>query len=154
MRAYFWFSQTQRQFPPAGVLGALRVALTILDEASGTAITEGADATGSVCDSSNGQDMVTFETALGRTVRSAVSAPNLTWEMAARVLERPFRWEKHPLKRRGPSLPFDSSLLLVSLFTGVVDQAVRLNNLVSVSQVVHLHQLGACLWGKPSNSHD
>ena len=73
------------------MLGALRVALTILDEASVTAATDGPDASVLGCDSSNGQDMVTFETALGRTVRSAVSAPNLTWEMAARVLERPFR---------------------------------------------------------------
>lgn len=67
------------------------MALTILDDAVETTNTEDADGVGVGCDSNNGRDMVTFETALGRTVRSAVSAPNLTWEMAARVLERPFR---------------------------------------------------------------
>lgn len=74
------------------MLGAIRVALTVLDGANGRANnTEGANAFGVGCGSSSGEDMVTFETALGRTVRSAVSAPELTWEMAARVLERPFR---------------------------------------------------------------
>lgn len=86
----------QRQFPPAGVLGALRVALTILDDggasASETTNAKGVDIVAFGCGGSdNGKDTVTFETALGRTVRSAVSAPDLTWEMAARVLERPFR---------------------------------------------------------------
>ena len=67
------------------------MALTILDEASEVISTEAAGTIGVDCGNSNGKDMVTFETALGRTVRSAVSPPNLTWEMAARVLQRPFR---------------------------------------------------------------
>lgn len=85
--------EIQRQFPPAGVLGALRVALSILDDASASEARNNRDDDGIAagCGSDNGKDMVTFETALGRTVRTAVSAPDLTWEMAARVLERPFR---------------------------------------------------------------
>lgn len=67
-------TKPKRQFPPAGVLGAIRVVLTILDDTG--AVTE----------------MVTFETALGRVVRSPVSGPDLTWEMAARILRRPYRY--------------------------------------------------------------
>ncbi len=84
--------RAQRQFPPAGVLGALRVALTILDDADDASSTGGvAGGSGGDRGGSGGTDMVTFRTALGRTVRAAVSAPDLTWEMAARVLGRPFR---------------------------------------------------------------
>ncbi|CAM9445830.1 unnamed protein product, partial [Ectocarpus sp. 13 AM-2016] len=103
-----------RQFPPAGVLGALRVTLTILGDAKEecTSSSGGGGSSGrSNCSSGgtsgsgsgggagrrssgvgNGSvDMVTFQTALGRTVRTPVSSADLTWEMAARVLGRPFR---------------------------------------------------------------
>ena len=85
--------RAQRQFPPAGVLGALRVALMILDDADDANDTR--NSSGGSCgggrDGGSGSDMVTFRTALGRTVRAAVSPSDLTWEMAARVLGRPFR---------------------------------------------------------------
>ncbi|CAM9314712.1 unnamed protein product, partial [Ectocarpus fasciculatus] len=122
-----------RQFPPAGVLGALRVALTILDDgkeecsssnggggSSGRSSSSsggegrssgsvggtgrrrrsgsgrissggGVSSRGSRGSGSGSVDMVTFQTALGRTVRTAVFSTDLTWEMAARVLGRPFR---------------------------------------------------------------
>lgn len=73
------YADAQRPLPPPAVLGALRTALAILD------CTEAEDGEG------NTGDTVTFQTALGRTVRGAVLAPELTWEMAARVLGRPFR---------------------------------------------------------------
>ncbi|CAM9094247.1 unnamed protein product [Laminaria digitata] len=80
-----------RQFPPAGILGAIRVALTILEDAH----TENGAENGTENKFENGSgrnvDTVTFQTALGRTLRGAVCAPDLTWEMAARVLGRPFR---------------------------------------------------------------
>lgn len=56
------------------MLGATRVVLTILDDT-------GAET-----------EMVTFDTALGRVVRGPVSGPDLTWEMAARILGRPYRY--------------------------------------------------------------
>ncbi|CAB1096739.1 unnamed protein product [Ectocarpus sp. CCAP 1310/34] len=103
-----------RQFPPAGVLGALRTTLTILDDAKQECTNSrggGGSSDRSNCSSGGrsgsgsgggtgrrssgvgkgGVDMVTFQTALGRTVRTPVSSADLTWEMAARVLERPFR---------------------------------------------------------------
>ncbi|CAM9153732.1 unnamed protein product, partial [Hapterophycus canaliculatus] len=87
-----------RQFPPAGVLGALRAVLTILDGASDKVdnknvvnYTTGPTSCVSTTSNASNADTVTFQTALGRTVQSAVSAPDLTWEMAARVLGRPFR---------------------------------------------------------------
>ena len=82
----FHLSRTkpQREFPPSGVLGVIRVALAILDDA-------GAE-TGMASNSHVSAEVVTFETAFGRVVRSSVSASNLTWEMASRVLGRPHRY--------------------------------------------------------------
>ncbi|CAM9877678.1 unnamed protein product, partial [Scytosiphon promiscuus] len=85
-----------RQFPPAGVLGALRAVLTILDDASekiDDKEDKNANSMAGTASYSNASNLntVTFQTALGRTVQSTVSAPDLTWEMAARVLGRPFR---------------------------------------------------------------
>lgn len=89
------YNRAQRQFPPAGVLGAIRVALAILDDSNCASITcgvsGGSGGDGGGDGGNGGTDMVTFRTALGRTVKAAVSAPDLTWEMAARVLGRPFR---------------------------------------------------------------
>lgn len=65
--------------------------LTILDDDDGENNTANGAKNDPGNDSCGNLDMVTFQTALGRTVRATVSAPHLTWEMATRVLERPLR---------------------------------------------------------------
>lgn len=74
----------QIPLPPTGVLGILRTVLIILDES-------GPGNNGEEGDGGVEGDTVTFQTALGRMVRGSISARDLTWEMAARVLARPFR---------------------------------------------------------------
>lgn len=75
----------------------MRVVLSILEDTDGVKLKKrGMDIEGESDDGAE-QEMVTFQTALGRTVQSTVSAHDLTWEMAARVLGRPFRyryWKK------------------------------------------------------------